>query len=70
MVANERRTLERRRGDRRQSPSETLDVCRLEFENLSTQVEANVQSLRRIEHELRNLRVLIEHSQFEKKNAS
>ena len=70
MVANERRTLQRRRSDRRQKPSETIDVSRLEFENLSTQVAANVQTLRRIEHELRSLRRASEHSQVEKTNAS
>jgi hypothetical protein len=69
-VANERRTLQRRRTDRRQKPSDTIDVSRLEFENLSTQVAANVQTLRRIEHELRHLRGLIEHSESERKKTS
>jgi len=70
VVANERRLFQRRHAERRQKPSETIDVSRLEFENLSVQVEANMQALRRIEHELRKLRVVIEHFQFEKKNVS
>jgi len=68
-VATERRAAERRHTDRRK-PSQTMDVSRLEFENLSAQVAANVQTLRRVEHELRGLRSTTQHSHDEKKSAS
>ena len=66
----ERRTLQRRHEERRAKPSETIDVSRLEFENLSTQVMANLNALRRIEHELRKIRAALERSPAEDKSAS
>jgi hypothetical protein len=59
-VATELRVNQRRQGDRRVTPGDAMDVSRLEHENLCAEVEENVRTLRRIEHELRNLRLLIE----------
>jgi hypothetical protein len=64
-MATDRRFGERRlREDRRKAPSATLDVSRLEHENLYQQVMENVRSLRRIERELRRLRELIEEARL------
>jgi hypothetical protein len=54
-VADERRRQERRTKERRKPPSASIDVTRLEHENLYEQVEQILRSLRRIEHELREL---------------
>lgn len=43
-----------RKGDRRQPPSESRDVTRLEHENLYGQVEQIVRNMRRFEAELDN----------------
>ncbi len=47
-----RQDVERRRGERRASAGDSVDVTRLEHENLYGQVEEILRSLRRIEHEL------------------
>jgi len=52
-VATERRKAsDRRKKNRRRPPSESVDVTRLEHENLYGQVEEVLRSVRRIEHEL------------------
>jgi hypothetical protein len=54
-VATERREHDRRRKERRKPPSSSIDVTRIEHENLYGQVEQILRSLRRIENELRAL---------------
>jgi hypothetical protein len=54
-VTVERRSHQRRDGDRRTFPSETVDVTRLEHENLYEQVEEILRMLKRMEAELREL---------------
>jgi hypothetical protein len=44
---------DRRKGDRRQLPSQNIDVTRLEHENLCRQMDEALRMLRRIETELR-----------------
>lgn len=51
----ERRTTERRIGERRRA-GESVDVTRIEHENLTRQVEDNILALRRLEAEVRRLR--------------
>jgi hypothetical protein len=55
-VATERRHGERRQRNRRQTPGETVDVTRLEHENLCGQVDELLRAVRRIEQELLNQR--------------
>jgi len=61
-MATERRNEERRRHSdrRRDRPGASMDVTRLEHENLCNQVAENVRTLRRIEHEIRVIRKLLE----------
>lgn len=47
-----RHNPDRRVRQRRQHPSESIDVTRLEHENLFRQVEELLRMLRRVEHEL------------------
>jgi hypothetical protein len=58
-VDREQRRADRRAAERR-TAGRAVDVSRIEHENLTGQVAANVRALRRIEQELRNLRSLIE----------
>jgi hypothetical protein len=56
-VANERRRRnERRQGERRHFPGESIDVTRVEHENLFHVVEQLLQKLRVLERELRDHR--------------
>jgi len=56
-VANERgRPNERRQGERRHSPGESIDVTRVEHENLFHFVEQLLQKLRVLERDLRDHR--------------
>jgi hypothetical protein len=59
-MAPERRSQSRRRSDLIARPGEATDVARIEFENLTQQVAANVRALRRIEHDLQRIRTLVE----------
>ena len=61
MGTERRRDERRRRLDRRANrPGTSVDVTRLEHENLCNQVAENVRMLRRIEHEIRTIRGLLE----------
>jgi hypothetical protein len=56
-VANERRRRnERRQGERRYFPGESIDVTRVEHENLFHVVEQLLQKLRVLERDLRDHR--------------
>jgi hypothetical protein len=61
-VADARRGIERRRSvDRRLTRvSDSLDVTRIEHENLYNQVMDNVRALRRIEAEIAVIRAMLE----------
>jgi hypothetical protein len=61
-VADARRRAERRRSvDRRLArASDSIDVTRIEHENLYNQVMENVRALRRIESELAVIRAMLE----------
>jgi hypothetical protein len=59
-VIPERRSLERRTQERRQSASESVDVTRIEHENLFNQVQQNEAAIRRLETELRRMREALE----------
>jgi len=57
VVANERRRRnERRQGERRHFPSESIDVTRVEHENLFHVVEQMLQKIRVLERDLRDHR--------------
>jgi len=60
MAEEQRKGSERRRLERRTMPGQTLDVTRLEHENLATEVTRNAYVLRQVEQELRLLRELVE----------
>jgi hypothetical protein len=60
MAEDQRKGSERRRLERRTTPSQLLDVSRLEHENLATEVMKNAYALRQVEQELRLLRELVE----------
>jgi hypothetical protein len=57
----ERRRGERRNGDRRATPGTTLDVSRLEHENLCHQVDEILRSIRRMETELYGMNERLRH---------
>jgi hypothetical protein len=61
-MGTERRNRERRRDfdSRRATASTSLDVTRIEHENLCSQVAENVRVLRRLEQEIQALRELLE----------
>jgi hypothetical protein len=61
-VADARRNIDRRRSVDRRLPraSDSLDVTRIEHENLYNQVMENVRALRRIEAEIAVIRAMLE----------
>jgi hypothetical protein len=59
-VSTERRVADRRYGDRRSTPGASMDVSRIEHENLYRQVEEVMRILQRIEKELEGNRRRIE----------
>ena len=61
-MADARRNIDRRRSvDRRLTrASDSLDVTRIEHENLYNQVMENVRALRRIEAEIAVIRAMLE----------
>jgi len=64
-VIPERRARERRNAPRepsqdRRAASASLDVTRIEHENLYSQVQQNAEHIRRLETELRRIRELLE----------
>jgi hypothetical protein len=60
-MSEQRRLAERRRFLDRRLPRDATDVTRAEHENLYSQVQENVRTLRRLEDKLDAVRELLEH---------
>jgi len=59
-MGDERRRMQRRRGERRKLPGEARDVTRSEHENLVTEVVKNAVALRRLEQDVAALREAVD----------
>jgi len=59
-VAQERRTRQRRRTDRRAKPGDAKDVTRIEHDNLAAEMAKLARQVRRLEQDVSSLRDVVD----------